>query len=104
MQSIKRISEMIEEEIEDASRYADCALKHKNEDSELAETFYALSTEELRHMSMLHDQVVRMINEYKAKHGNPPEGMLAIYNYLHERHIDDVMEVKARQMMYKADG
>lgn len=98
---IKKLSKMIKEEICDAEKYANCALKYKEEDKTLAETFYTLANEELKHMDMLHTQVVRLINEYKAKNGEPPAAMQALYDYVHEEQIDNVKEVRVLLGMYK---
>ena len=102
MQIIKKLSEMISEEIADADKYATCALKYKDEDPALADTFYRLSGEEMEHMKMLHDQVVRIIEVYRRDHGEPPPEMLAVYNYLHEKHTEDASAVKAKHLLYKA--
>lgn len=101
MEIIKKLTEMISDEIEDADKYITCALKYKVDNPSLAETFYRISTEEMQHMSMLHDQVTRIITDYRNTKGEPPESMLAVYNYLHERHIDDASRVKAKQALYK---
>ena len=98
---IKKLSKMIKEEICDAEKYANCALKYKDEDKALAETFYTLANEELKHMNMLHEQVVRLINNYKASKGEPPEAMRALYNYVHEEQIENTQEVKVLLGMYK---
>ena len=98
---IKKLSEMIKEEIHDAEKYAGCALSHKEDDKTLADTFYTLSNEELKHMDLLHDQVVRLINDYRKTKGEPPKEMLAIYNYMHEEQIDAVKEVRILLSMYK---
>lgn len=92
---------MIKEEICDAEKYANCALKYKDEDKTLAETFYTLATNELQHMDLLHTQVVRLINDYKAKKGEPPAQMQALYDYIHEEQMDNVKEVKVLLAMYK---
>lgn len=98
---IKKLSKMIKEEIGDAEKYAKCALNYKDDDRVLADAFYNLANEELKHMEMLHNQVVRLINEYKAKKGDPPKEMLAIYDYVHEEQIEDVQEVRILLNMYK---
>ena len=98
---IKKLSKMIKEEICDAEKYANCALKYKDEDKALAETFYTLASQELQHMEMLHTQVVRLINDHKAKKGDPPEAMQVLYDYVHEEQMNDVKEVKVLLSMYK---
>lgn len=102
MKIIKKLSEMISEEIEDAEKYARCALMHKEDMPELAETFFRLSNEEMGHMNMLHDQVTRIITDYRKKNGDPPEGMMTLYNYLHEKQIDQATVVKSMQSMFRS--
>ena len=98
---IQKLSEMIEEEIQDADKYANCALKWKDSDKVLGDMFYNLANQELQHMQMIHDQVVRLINDYKAKNGAPPAGMLYVYDYIHQQQINKVKEVKILLSMYK---
>ena len=98
---IKKLSSMIKEEINDAEKYVNCALKYKDEDRALADTFYTLAGQELQHMEMLHLQVARIINDYRTKKGEPPAGMQALYDYIHEEQIADVKEVKILLSMYK---
>ena len=67
MKLIEKLSTMIDEEIEDAGKYAKCAVKYKDERPELAKTFYNLSTDELRHMALLHAEVAGVIKESAAQ-------------------------------------
>ena len=101
MKTIKELSEMIEEEINGAKTYAKCALKHKEDDPVLAKTFFDLSTDEMRHMNLLHEEVTRLIAQYRRENGEPPEAMQAVYEYLHERQIDKANDVKGYQEMYR---
>ena len=101
MKIIRKLAEMISEEIEDACKYVDCALMHKEENPQLAETFFRLSLDEMSHMQQLHDQSVRIIDEYKRQKGEPPAAMMAVYEYLHGQHIERAGAVKAKQMLYK---
>lgn len=102
MPIIKKLSKMIKEEIEDAEKYANNALLYKDEDKALADTFFVLSKEELNHMHVLHDQVVRIINEYRKTGRTPPVGMQAIYEYLHEEQIHDVNKIQMLLNTYKS--
>ena len=100
MRIIKKLSKMIKCELEDAEKYAECALKYAEERPALAKLFSTLSSEEMRHQKLLHDAVVEIINEYKAEKGEPPEGMKAIYDYLHEEQIEMAEEVTRLQAMF----
>ena len=101
MKIIEKLSDMIEEEINDAEKYIRCAMDNKEKRPALAETFYKLSEEEMKHMSMLHDQVVAIIAEYRKTSGDPPEAMMTVYDILHKKHIEHAGMVKAYQLMFK---
>ena len=101
MKLIEKLSAMVDEEIEDATKYAKCAIKYKDERPALAKTFYDLSGEEMRHMTMLHAEVEAVIQKYRQEHGEPPTAMLAVYDYLHGKQIEKAKEVKDYQAMYR---
>ena len=101
MQLISKLCDMIEDELDDAEKYARCALKHKETHPTLATVFNRLSIEELGHMNSLHEQVVSLINEYKKEHGDPPERMQGVYDYLHQKFMDRANEVKILQGLFK---
>ncbi len=100
MKIIEKLSDYIEEEIHDAEKYAKCALAYKDDRPELARTFYALSQQELEHMQMLHNHVTAIIEEYRKKNGDPPAEMLSRYEWLHERHISSVVQIRVMHSMY----
>ena len=101
MKIIEKLSEFVEEEIADAEKYVKLALEYKGTNDELAKVFYVLSTEEMEHMNKLHNSVMNLINEYRAKNGDAPPEMKMVYDILHKRHIDCAGTVKALQMLYK---
>lgn len=101
MELIKKLAEMIEEELEGAEEYAKCALKHRESNPELAQTFYTMSSEEMQHVDRLHKQVVRIIDMYRREHGDPPAAMQAIYDYVHERQIEHANKVIMMHTQFK---
>lgn len=101
MKEIKLLMEHIEDELDDAHTYAELSLEYKEADPETAELFYKLSGEEMTHMNALHKAVVRHIEEYRRQKGEPPEAMMAVYEYLHKRDIERAENVGVLQGMYK---
>ena len=102
MKIIKCIAEKVEDELQDAEAYVKLAQKWKKEQPETADVFYELSEEELGHMEKLHEEVVRLIAEYREENGEPPEGMKMLYDYLHEKYMEKATKIRVMQGMYKA--
>ena len=102
MKIIEELTDMIDEELGDAEKYAKCALEKKDKYPMLAQTFYTLSNEELKHANMLHDETVRIINDFKAKGETVPEGMQAVYDYLHRKKIDRASRIKIMLDQFKS--
>lgn len=101
MTIIKKISEMIEEELEGAELYAKCAVKWKEENPTLAKTFYDISMDEMKHVGLLHTEVISIIDNHRKTKGEPPAAMLAVWEYVHERHIEKASKVKMIQNEYR---
>ena len=101
MKIIKCIAEKIREEIHDAEAYMDLAIEWKKEEPDAAEVFNELAGEELKHMEKLHELVTGLIDDYKAQNGEPPAGMMMLYEYMHEQSKENAMRVKVKQEMYK---
>ena len=100
MEIIKNIVEKIDDELMDAEKYIKCAHRVAEDYPQLANTYYQLSLEEMKHVTMLHEAVVSIINEYK--HNNEvPAGMQVLYDYLHERQIKWAAKIKAKQEQFK---
>lgn len=101
MKIIKYISDMIADELEGAEEYAKHAIKYKDDHPTLAKTLYDISTDEMRHVSLLHEEIVKLIETYRKEHGEPPAAMLAVYDYLHEKQIEEANEVRGYQAQYR---
>lgn len=97
---IKKIVEKIDDELIDAEKYIKCAFKVHDEYPQLADTYYQLSLEEMKHVAMLHESVVAIINEYKREN-EVPESMQVLYDYLHERQIKWAAKIKAKQEQFR---
>ena len=102
MKLIKMLEEMIEEEIHDVKKYAKIASEVKDEHPSLAQTLYTLSAQEDSHQAALHAEVVKIIEAYRKEHGEPPAAMMAVYEYLHKKHIDNLAEAHRYQDIFKA--
>ena len=101
MKEIKELTEMIEEELEGACDYAKRAVELKDSAPNLAKTFYDISLDEVRHINLLHEEVKRLIETHRREHGDPPAPMMAVYEYLHSRHIEKANEIKTYQSQYR---
>ena len=102
MKIIKCLSQQIEDELADADKYIDLAVKWKSEEPDTADLFYELSLEEMGHMEKLHNEVEELIEEYRKENGEPPKDMMVLYEYLHEMHMKTATQIKVKQGMYKA--
>ena len=101
MKIIKVLSDKIKDELHDAKDYAEMANEYKTEYPELSRTLYNISTQEMEHMNLLHNEVAKIIAKYRETNGEPPANMLAVYDYLHKEQIDKALEVKMLQSMFR---
>lgn len=103
MKLIKCLTEMIEEELEGAENYAKKAVEHKELNPELARVFYEISLQEMNHVNLLHAEVAKLIEKHRKDHGEPPVAMMAVYEFMHDRHIAKANIVKVYQSQYKGE-
>lgn len=104
MKMIQKISDMIDEELEGACDYGKAAVKYKDDHPLLAKTFYDIATQELQHMTLLHEQVVKIIEEHRKTSGEPPASMMAVYDYLHEKQIEKANKAKSYLATYRGQS
>ena len=98
---IKKLSQQIEDEIDESEKLIKLAVEYKQQFPEASQTFYNLSLEKLNNIKSLHDAVEKIIKDYRTEKGDPPAPMMAIYNYVHQRHMNKVAAIKSFQSMYK---
>lgn len=103
MKLIRDLEELIEDEISDVKKYAQMAAELKAEHPGLAQVLYTISTQEETHQAALHTEVVKIIEEHKRTKGEPPAAMMAVYEYMHRRHIDKMAEARRYQELYKSN-
>ena len=101
MKLIEKLVDYIDEELEGAEHYAKCAVKHKADHPQLAKAFFEMSQDEMKHVHMLHDEVVKIIEEHKRTKGEPPAAMMAVWEYVHGKHIKEANEVRRIQDEYR---
>ena len=77
------------------------ALIYKNEWPDVAQKYYLDSIDLINMHQRYHDQIIVLINGYKKEKGEPPAPMMAIYNYMHERLIEQFAKIKAWQEEFK---
>lgn len=102
MKLIRELEDLIEEEIHDVKKYAKMAAELKDEYPMLAQVLYTLSTQEDNHQMALHAEVVKIIDQHRKMHGEPPEAMMAVYEYLHKKHIEKMADARRYQEMYQS--
>ena len=101
MKIIMCLMDKIEEELHDADAYIEAAMKWKDEDEDVSNLFAELSAEEMGHVDKLHAEVVDQIRVYREEHGDPPKGMMELYDHLHQKHLEEAMRIKIKQNMLK---
>jgi len=100
MQVIKCLSEDIEATLDAAEDEIKKAIMYKNDYPIAAKAFYNKSVMLMDSIKSQHDAVVSLIDGYRKEKGEPPAPMMAIYNYMHERHINKAAAIKNLQDMY----
>jgi hypothetical protein len=78
------------------------AAELKAEHPTLAQVLFNISTQEDGHQAAIHNEVVKIIEEHRRVHGEPPAAMMAVYDYLHKMSIDKLAEARMYQDVYKS--
>ena len=101
MKLIRDLEEAISDEISDIKKYAKWAAELKENHPTLAQVLYNISTQEDGHQAAIHNEVVKIIEEHRRTHGDPPVAMMAVYEFIHQQHIDKLAEARMYQDVYK---
>lgn len=101
MKLIRDLEEAIEDEIHDIKKYAKWAAEVKEDYPTLAQVLFNISIQEDGHRAAIHNEVVKLIEEYRKTHGEPPAAMMAVYDYLHKKSIDKLAEARRYQELFK---
>ena len=62
------LPKLIEEEAQDAMKYARLAMEHKADHPDIADLFMELSGQELHHMQMIAEKLAAMIGKIQAQY------------------------------------
>lgn len=101
MREIKYIAGRIREELEDAEGYTKHALEYKDSDWDFSQTLVGLAKQELTHSELLHNQAVKLIKDYREKNGPPPAAMAAVWDWEHEKMIEQTAYIKQLLEMHR---
>lgn len=102
MKELKEIIGDIGESLENAECYAKEAVKHKEQFPALASTYARIAQDELNHVDMLHRHAVEMIESKERSGAEVPASMRAVWDWEHEKQIDEAADVRRLLDMYKA--
>jgi hypothetical protein len=94
MKAIRCLVEQMNEELDDARKYVHGALRYKGSNKSLSEVYLTLGKEELNHFVRLHDQASQIIEEARQEGKQPPASMMELYNYEHDKAMDNYAEIK----------
>ena len=101
MERLKLLFSLIDDELADSMKYGEKAMHYKDTDPAMAELFYSLSLEELKHKSMLHNQLVKEMNECIENDPDKEESINAVYDVLNEREVEWENSVRMYHSTYR---
>ena len=101
MKIVMKLVSLIDDELSGAKEYIKLALHNREEHPGLADTFADLADAEMGHVAKLHDEVARLIDEVRQRDGEPPAGMMAVYEYEHDKQIGKASKIKQMIAEYR---
>ena len=101
MKIVMKLVSLIDDELSGAKEYIKLAMHNREEHPGLSDTFADLADAEMGHVAKLHDEVTKLIDEVRQRDGEPPAGMLAVYDYEHRKQIDKAAKIKQMIAEYR---
>jgi hypothetical protein len=94
MKILVDLIEKAHDTMDEVEWYAEKAHLLRMEHKSLADTYIKIAEMHVNIYSMLHEEMVDLIEEEKRKGTQPPPEMLAIWKYEHERLVKEFSEAK----------
>ena len=101
MERLKLLFSLIDDELADSMKYGEKAMHYKDTEPAMAELFYSLSLEELKHKSMLHNQLIKEMQSCIALHPEKEQEINAVYDVLNERQVEWENSIKMYHSSYR---
>lgn len=101
MKHISMLLEQMDDELDGAREYAQCALHLKNEDRGLADVYVSLARTELDHYQKLYYQVTHIMTNYRFEHGDLSPELQEFYDWQRTKTLNCMAEVKVLVNSYK---
>lgn len=100
MREIAKLVDMIDDEIDGCEKYAQAAIKAKeNGEMEESRTYCEMAHQECEHAEKLHGIAVMLIQKAKDGGATPTQGMVDVWNCKHDAYIARLAEAKVMLQM-----
>ena len=104
MKILKKLIEKANDTLEEIEWYAEKAIALKEEHRALADVYVRIADMHITIYNMLHEKMVSLINEEKSRGVKPPEAMVTLWEYEHEKATKEFLEAKYLLEEYKRMG
>lgn len=95
MRSIQKLAHRIQEELEDAQRYAELYVEKKAAGKQQwASKFQKMAEDELQHAAYLHEFAVAEIDQLKTVFKSPPASMMDAWESEHKAYVEKAAWIK----------
>lgn len=91
---IRQLVEHMNEELDDAKKYAQCAMECRSSRKALSDLYLSLGKEELSHFLRLVDQASQIIEAARQADKAPSAAMMELYNYEHGKVMESYSQIK----------